>query len=156
VGGGLLYVEPVYIERANQEAAFPQLNRVLAAFGDRIGYAPTLRQALDKIFGAGAGDASTTPDQQTQPPAQGSSPDQGTSPPPAAGPAGNVSPEMRQAINEIVDALDRLRTAQAAGDFRAQGQALADLDAATRRFDAAQSGGSGSPPPPAPAPGGGG
>jgi hypothetical protein len=130
VGGGLLYVEPVYIERANQQAAFPQLNRVLVAYGDRIGYAPTLREALNQVFGAGAGDATALPDQQAQ------APNQGTQlPAPAGASAGNQA--MRQAVTDIADALNRLRAAQTAGDFGAQGKALADLDAATKRFDTA-------------------
>ncbi|MFN2496595.1 MAG: UPF0182 family protein [Pseudonocardiaceae bacterium] len=152
VGGGLLYVEPVYIERANQEAAFPQLNRVLVAYGDRIGYAPTLREALNQVFGAGAGDASTTPDRQAPPPAQDT-----VAPPAASGSAGTLSPEMRQAVTDIADALNRLRQAQSSGDFSAQGKALADLDAAARRFDAAQAaagGHTGDAAPPAPGGGG--
>ncbi|MGH3936100.1 MAG: UPF0182 family protein [Pseudonocardiaceae bacterium] len=133
VGGGLLYVEPVYIERANQQATFPQLNRVLVAYGDRIGYAPTLREALNQVFGAGAGDLTALPDQQTTGPIQGS-------PAPAA--VGDAaSPEMRQAVADISDALNRLRQAQSVGDFTAQGRALTDLDTATKRFDAAAAGG---------------
>jgi uncharacterized protein len=130
VGGGLLYVEPVYIERANQQATFPQLNRVLVAYGDRIGYAPTLREALNQVFGAGAGDLTALPDQQNTAPGQSSTPTPATV-------GGNVSPEMRQAVVDISDALNRLRQAQGTGDFTAQGRALADLDAATKRFDAA-------------------
>jgi hypothetical protein len=145
VGGGLLYVEPVYIERANQQAAFPQLNRVLVAYGDRIGYAPTLGEALDQIFGAGAGDASAAPDQQA--------PAQTGTPPSAVNPSVGTSPAMRQAVSDLSDALARLRQAQASGDFAAQGKALADLDAAGRRFDAAQSAvGSATQPSPSPAP----
>ncbi|MDQ3760521.1 MAG: UPF0182 family protein [Actinomycetota bacterium] len=145
VGGGLLYVEPVYIERANRQAAFPQLNRVLVAYGDRIGYAATLRDALNQVFGAGAGDATASLGQQTR------VPDQSAAQPPAPAGAGTgvASQEMRQAVADIGDALQRLRQAQAAGDFSAQGQALADLDAATKRFDtAAAAAGSGTPPAP--------
>ncbi|MDQ4103055.1 MAG: UPF0182 family protein, partial [Actinomycetota bacterium] len=143
IGGGLLYVEPVYIERANRQAAFPQLNRVLVAYGDRIGYAPTLREALNQVF-AGAGDQTVLPGQPAAPPTVG------TPPPVAAGVgAGVASQQMRQAVADIATALRQLRAAQAAGDFTAQGRALADLDAATKRFDTAagaSSGGS-SPPP---------
>ena len=56
---------------------------------------------------------------------------------------------MRQAVNDIADALKRLRAAQSSGDFAAQGKALADLDAASKRFDAAAAA-SGAPAPPAP------
>ncbi len=130
VGGGLLYVEPVYIERANRQAAFPQLNRVLVAYGDRIGYAPTLREALNQVF-VGAGDQTALPGQPAAPPSAGA-----TSPPAAAGAgAGVASQEMRQAVTDIGTALSQLRQAQASGDFTAQGKALADLDAATKRFD---------------------
>jgi uncharacterized membrane protein (UPF0182 family) len=143
VGGGLLYVEPVYIERANRQATFPQLNRVLVAYGDRIGYDPTLRGALSQVFGAGAGDAASS-DQQTR------APNPGAAPPPAS--TGSANQDMRQAVNDIGDALKRLRAAQAAGDFREQGKALADLDAASKRFDAASKAAGGAA---APAPGGG-
>ena len=144
VGGGLLYVEPVYIERANQQAAFPQLNRVLVAYGDRIGYAPTLREALNQVFGAGAGDATTSPDQLVP------APNQSATQVPASAGAGAASQSMRQAVVDIADALKRLRAAQAAGDFNAQGKALADLDAATKRFDsAAATAGGGATPAPA-------
>ncbi|HKS50906.1 MAG TPA: UPF0182 family protein [Pseudonocardiaceae bacterium] len=141
VGGGLLYVEPVYIERANRQATFPQLNRVLVAYGDRIGYDPTLRGALNQVFGAGAGDATASPGQQTRLPSQSAVP------PPAA--AGTANQDVRQAVTEIGDALKRLRAAQAAGDFKEQGRALADLDAASKRFDAASraAGGAAAPPP---------
>jgi hypothetical protein len=144
VGGGLLYVEPVYIERANQQAAFPQLNRVLVAYGDRIGYAATLGEALNQVFGAGAGDATVSPGQQVVSP-----PGQSTTQSPAG--AGTASPDMRQAVTDITDALKRLRAAQSSGDFAAQGKALSDLDAATKRFAAA----SGTNVTPAPGGGGG-
>ena len=55
VAGGLLYVEPIYIERTGQASSYPQLAKVLVYYGNRIGYAPTLEQALDQVFGAGAG-----------------------------------------------------------------------------------------------------
>jgi uncharacterized membrane protein (UPF0182 family) len=121
VGGGLLYVEPVYVERANQPATFPKLNRVLVAYGERIGYAPTLPEALNQVFGAVAGGApSPTP-----------------APLPASPPPSAAIQNLRQAVADIADALKRLRAAQAAGDFAAQGKALADLDAAIKRFSAA-------------------
>ncbi len=126
VGGGLLYVEPVYIERANRQTAFPQLNRVLVAYGDRIGYAPTLRAALDQVFVPGAGDAAPAPGQLPVPP-----------PATAPGVPGATNPQLRQAVTDITSAVTRLRQAQTAGDFDAYGKALAELDAATRRFDAA-------------------
>ena len=54
VGGGLLYVEPVYIQ-ASSGQAYPLLRKVLVAFGDRIGYDSTLEGALAQVFGDGTG-----------------------------------------------------------------------------------------------------
>ena len=50
VGGGLLYVQPVYV-RATGETSYPLLQYVFVAFGDQIGFAPTLDAALDQVFG---------------------------------------------------------------------------------------------------------
>ena len=45
-----------------RQGAFPQLQRVLVAFGDKIGFASTLPCALDQVFGGGAtGQQCTTP-----------------------------------------------------------------------------------------------
>ena len=62
IGGGLLYVQPVYVRSAG-ETSYPLLQHVLVAFGEDIGFAPTLDEALDQVFGgdsgASAGDAGT-------------------------------------------------------------------------------------------------
>src|SRR3712207_8435002 len=39
------------------DGGFPLLQKVLVNFGDRIGYADTLEEALDQVFGAGAGNS---------------------------------------------------------------------------------------------------
>ncbi|MHC3367950.1 UPF0182 family protein [Rhodococcus aetherivorans] len=77
--GGVLYVEPLYTERLTSTAdgsTFPQLSRVLVSYrepsagGVRVGYAPTLAEALDQVFGAGTGRMATAPggDAATPPP----------------------------------------------------------------------------------------
>ena len=50
VGGGLLYVEPLYI-RAQGAESYPLLRKVLVAFGNRVGYADTLEESLLQVFG---------------------------------------------------------------------------------------------------------
>lgn len=50
VAGGLLYIQPVYVRSAG-ETSYPVLQRVLVAFGEQIGFAPTLDEALDQVFG---------------------------------------------------------------------------------------------------------
>ena len=69
--GGVLYVEPLYTERIStnpNSSTFPQLSRVLvsvreprAGGGVGVGYAPTLAEALDQVFGPGTGRAATAP-----------------------------------------------------------------------------------------------
>jgi uncharacterized membrane protein (UPF0182 family) len=60
VAGGLLYVQPVYIESTG-ETSYPLLEKVLVAFGDQIAFEDSLDQALDALFGGDSGfDASDT------------------------------------------------------------------------------------------------
>ncbi|MCM6762870.1 UPF0182 family protein [Rathayibacter sp. ZW T2_19] len=72
VGGGLLYVQPIYVS-SNGDTSFPLLQKVLVAFGDDIAFEDTLDAALDSLFGgdsgADAGDTGTpvTPDTGTDP-----------------------------------------------------------------------------------------
>jgi len=59
VGGGLLYVQPVYVQSTGS-TSYPLLRKVLVAFGDEIAFEDTLDVALDTLFqgdsGADAGD----------------------------------------------------------------------------------------------------
>ncbi|WP_309620038.1 UPF0182 family protein [Salinibacterium sp.] len=70
VGGGLLYVQPVYVQ-ATTGTIYPLLRKVLVSFGDKIAFEDTLNQALDTLFGgdsgANAGDGSVTPTTPTTP-----------------------------------------------------------------------------------------
>lgn len=63
LGGGLVYVEPVYVQSSGS-TSYPLLKKVLVAFGESVGFADTLTEALDQVFGgnagAKAGDASNT------------------------------------------------------------------------------------------------
>ncbi|WP_280347299.1 UPF0182 family protein [Nocardia neocaledoniensis] len=68
--GGVLYVEPLFTERISTTpngSTFPQLARVLVSYrepgtgGVRVGYAPTLTEALDQVFGPETGDLATAP-----------------------------------------------------------------------------------------------
>jgi hypothetical protein len=55
VGGGLLYVQPVYVRATSNSAAYPLLQKVLVSFGDQIGYDDTLKGAIDQVFGGNSG-----------------------------------------------------------------------------------------------------
>ncbi|WP_246063883.1 UPF0182 family protein [Blastococcus colisei] len=141
---GLLYVEPLYVESTG-EGSFPLLQRVMVNFGGRIGYASTLAEALDQVFGAGIGEIATdsdgappTPDDdgdETPTPAP-TDPADPTTPPDTGGTP--ATPGMEAAVQDINAALEALATAQQAGDFAGQGQALEDLQTAVDAYQAAQ------------------
>ncbi|MDR1152812.1 MAG: UPF0182 family protein, partial [Bifidobacteriaceae bacterium] len=91
VGGGLLYVQPVYVQSATG-TQFPSLQKVLVSFGDKVGFADTLNEALDQVFsgdsGAVAGDAER-PEGTGEVPSVDGEPQEGESvaSPPAAPPS---------------------------------------------------------------------
>ncbi|MCX6441549.1 MAG: UPF0182 family protein [Actinobacteria bacterium] len=59
VGGGLLYVQPVYVRATSNTAAYPLLQKVLVSFGDVIGFDSSLKGALDQVFGGNSGTSSS-------------------------------------------------------------------------------------------------
>lgn len=77
LGGGLVYVQPVYV-RSSGATSYPMLQKVLVAFGDQVGFADTLDEALDQVFGgdsgASAGDAENA-DETTEPGSGDATPD---------------------------------------------------------------------------------
>ena len=122
VGGGLLYVEPVYVEGTGN-ASFPLLRLVLVSFGDKIAISDTLQGALDSIFSGNAGT-----DTGEQPP-QG-----GGQPPPSTGqPNANLAAQLDAALSDAQAAYDRGQAALKQGDFAAYGTAQKDLEAALTR-----------------------
>jgi len=127
-----LFVEPIYLQ-PKTDLPYPKLARVLVSFGKQVGFAPTLDEALDQVFGAGTGAAATKPDQggstsTTSPPTST------TNQPPASG----GSSELDNAVKAIEAALGHLRTAQQSGNFADWGKAAEELDAATKAYDAAK------------------
>jgi uncharacterized membrane protein (UPF0182 family) len=138
VGGGLLYVQPVYVQ-ATGETSFPLLRKVLVAFGDQIAFEDTLDLALDKLFGgdsgaeAGDGGTSTTPDPTATPDPTGTPDPTDTAQP--SDPSGNT--ELADALADAKTALDKRTAAYAANDLVAAAQADEELVAALNRALAA-------------------
>ncbi|WP_232797145.1 UPF0182 family membrane protein [Blastococcus atacamensis] len=141
---GLLYVEPLYVEGTGANS-FPLLRKVLVNYGDRVGYADTLSEALDQVFGAGAGEAAADNDVDDGDTPEPVTPAPTTPPsgPPADGGASPPAPGLDQAVADMNAVLGRLADAQRSGDFAAQGQALADLQRAVEAYQAAQAAGGG-------------
>ncbi|MGC3993220.1 MAG: UPF0182 family protein [Propionicimonas sp.] len=72
VGGGLLYVMPIYTMREAGSGSYPALAYVAVRFGEHVGIATTLQEALDQVFAGNAG-ASTGEDPDETPPTTGPS-----------------------------------------------------------------------------------
>jgi uncharacterized membrane protein (UPF0182 family) len=65
VGGGLLYVQPLYTVRQAGAGNYPTLQFVLVSFGDKVGIGPDLTDALKVVLGAAP--PTTTPTTPTTP-----------------------------------------------------------------------------------------
>ncbi|QGK68946.1 membrane protein [Allosaccharopolyspora coralli] len=139
VAGGLLYVEPIYIQ-PNNENAYPQLARVLVSFGGKVGFAETLDGALEQVFGPGAGDNTGDTEQGDQQ-AGDQQNGQQQQRPPGTPPPNQGDQQTQASVDEIQNALERVRAAQQSGNLGELGQAFQELEDATRRFEQANGGG---------------
>jgi len=135
VGGGVLYVQPVYVQSSGS-TSYPLLRRVLVSFGGEIGFAETLDEALNQVFGgdsgATAGDAGAGGDETdpgTQPPTDGETPPEGETPAPAPPADGDLGAALQEANQALLDG----QAALAAQDFAAYGEAQDRLEAALQR-----------------------
>ncbi|RWZ64793.1 UPF0182 family protein [Labedella populi] len=138
VGGGLLYVQPVYVQSTG-ETSYPVLQKVLVGFGDEIAFEDTLDQALDSLFGGdsgasagdgdvpvegGEGEGEETPTEPTEP----ADPGDGSETPPTG-----ADGELAAALAEAQAAMEAKQAALEDGDFAAFGEADARLSAAVER-----------------------
>ncbi|MFE1439265.1 UPF0182 family protein [Streptomyces sp. NPDC058739] len=119
--GGLLYVEPVYVRGGGLK--YPLLRKVLVTYGGQTAFEDTLDAALNKVFGA----ERSTP----EPPDEGGD---DTEQPPTS-----KNPTVQQALNDAQKAFDEGQEALKNGDWEAYGKAQADLEAALKRAEEAQS-----------------
>ena len=128
VGGGFLYVQPVYIESTG-ETSFPLLQKVLVSFGDRIAFEDTLDEALDELFGgdsgANAGD-SVVPDVDQEP----SVPDNDEPTEDGGSSAASDNPALTAALERAEQAIQDKQEALSNGDWNAFGEADERLDQA--------------------------
>jgi len=107
VGGGLLYVQPVYIESTG-ETSYPLLQKILVAFGDQIAFEDTLEEALDSLFGGDSGAVTGDSDIVDSDDSSGAD-------------SGNVALDV--ALNAAAKALQDKEAALRAGNWEAFGEA---------------------------------
>ena len=147
LGGGLVYVQPVYV-KSSGATSFPLLKKVLVAFGDQVGFADTLDEALDQVFGgdsgANAGDADhASGNTQAKTDSSGTSGKDATDSSGGAGTSGKSdsgsmsgaqrSPELQQALNDASKAMQDGQTAMKNGDWSAYGDAQKKLQDALNK-----------------------
>ena len=167
VGGGLLYVQPVYVQ-SSSGTQYPLLRKVLVSFGDNVGFADTLSGALDQVFGGNSGattgqeaidgDAAAANDTNETTDGKDPTADGGAkaSPSPSATPTASASAppnasatpqasetsdpkaELNQALSDAQTAMTDADTARSKGDWAAYGDAQKRLNDAVKRAVAAQ------------------
>ncbi|MDN6566004.1 MAG: UPF0182 family protein [Actinomyces sp.] len=129
VGGGLLYVQPVYVQ-GKGDASYPVLRSVLTAFGNQVGFAATLEESLDQTFG-GDSEAAVA---GTEP---GSGDGDSGSDGGIAGPK-SAQERLNQALVDASNAMKAADDARQSGDWAAYGSAQTKLDTALNQALAAQ------------------
>ena len=148
LGGGLVYVQPVYV-KSSGATSFPLLKKTLVAFGDQVGFADTLDEALDQVFGgdsgAAAGDAeNVSGDGSSGDQSSGISGDQSgsdtnggqsgtTDGKSDSGSSSDRSPELQQALNDAAQAMKDSQSAMKNGDWTAYGKAQKELEDALNK-----------------------
>lgn len=128
VGGGLLYVQPVYIQGSGG-ANYPVLRFVLTAFGNRVGFAPTLAESLDQTFG-GDSAAKVAGDDQSTDKNKGGGDQQNQA---ESEPSKQLASALQDANQAIQDGQNALKN----NDWAAYGESQKRLnDALTKAIDA--------------------
>lgn len=120
VGGGMLYVEPVYV-RAAQEG-YPVLQKIMASFGEKVAMRDTLPDALNAVLGTRAGS-----DGGGKPPKPGPTPT-------PADPLADLEAALAAAQAAYSEGQQALKT----GDFAAYGEAQKKLAEALQRAEDAR------------------
>jgi uncharacterized membrane protein (UPF0182 family) len=133
VGGGLLYVEPIYVS-AKTGSSYPLSRAIVVAFGNQLAWSDTLSGALDGLFGGNSGAATADSGTGT------------TTPPVAGGGTGSggktTDPALKAALAEVQQAFSDGQDALKKGDFAAYGEAQKRLQTAIAKAVAAAPSGS--------------
>ena len=106
VGGGLMYVLPVFTQTQANSGGYPALRFVVVRFGNEVGIGETLQEALDQVF---KGDAGANTGEGTS-----SSPTTPTTP---TTPSGTQSAQARQLLTEAQAAFNAADAALKKGDL---------------------------------------
>jgi hypothetical protein len=128
VGGGLLYVEPIYVS-AKTGSSYPLSRAIVVAFGNQLAWSDTLGGALDGLFGGSSGATAADSGNGTPAPTPTGT---GTTPGGTA-----ATPALKAALAEAQKAFTDGQEALKIGDFTAYGEAQKRLKAAIAQAVAA-------------------
>ena len=125
VGGGLLYVQPVYV-RSTADTSFPVLRKILVSFGNKVAFEDTLDAALNSLFGGNSGAVAGDGSIPTTPTVPGTPPTTPTTP--------GSSAALKAALGDVQTALANRATALKSGDLSAYATADAALVTALNKL----------------------
>ncbi|EHQ90005.1 UPF0182 family protein [Desulfosporosinus youngiae] len=94
IGGGFLYVEPIYLQ-SDKGGSIPEMKQVILAYQNRLVMAGTLAEALTQLFGEGVPRLTT--------------PGQGAVLPPGSPKEAEVTAEDSQTITTIIEQMNQIR-----------------------------------------------
>lgn len=142
VGGGeILYLEPIYSQRKDQASAFPKLLRVLVSYKGRVGYAPTIGDALEQVgidaksaqdieeIEGDSGDGDTDKDASSED-KKDEKKESAEESAPASAPRSSDEAGAIEDINKALKGLEDARN----GSFEEYGRALDELDKAVESY----------------------
>ena len=142
VGGGeILYLEPIYSQRKDQASAFPKLLRVLVSYKGRVGYAPTIGDALEQVgidakaaqnieeVEGDSEDKDGVKDEKNKDESKDDKPSAPASAPSSSDQAGAID-DINKALKGLEDARD--------GSFEEYGRALDELDKAVESYQSTE------------------
>lgn len=132
--GEIMYVEPIYSQRKEQKSAFPKLLRVLVSYDGKVGYAPTIAEALQQvgIDPRAASDLEEAKDLPTEPSETSDKPADTPQPDTPEAPV-----DAKAAAENLRKALDALNAAKNKS-HEEYGKALDELDKAVAELQKAQ------------------
>jgi uncharacterized protein len=118
VGGGLLYVTPVYTQRQGSTGSYPALRFVVVRFGQSVGIGDTLQQALDQVFqGSSGGNTQEGSTSGNNPPSNGKS----------------DNPAATKALSEAQAAFEAADKALTVGDLATYQKRIEEAQGAVQR-----------------------
>jgi uncharacterized membrane protein (UPF0182 family) len=118
VGGGLLYVTPVYTQRQGSTGSYPALRFVVVRFGQSVGIGDTLQQALDQVFQGSAGGSTGEANADGNTPAGNNKPD---------------NPAATKALGEADAAFTAAEKALTSGDLGTYQKKIEEAQGAVQR-----------------------